>query len=90
MTPATVTRTISPDTLRTSALLDHACDKLHTAIAVLYVADQIDDSAMALNEFQLTEIICNSMPYDFNPEDLEVMTKNELYRMCYEALTSAM
>ena len=90
MTQATVTRTISPDTLRTSELLDHACDKLHTAIAVLYVADQIDDSAMALNEFQLTEIICNSMPGDITLEDLPYTSKSELYRMCYDELVAAM
>ena len=84
------TLTVSPATLRISEILDDACDRLHTAIAVLYVADQIADSAMALDEFQLTEIICNSMPYDFNPEDLEVMTKNELYRMCYQELKATM
>ena len=84
------TLTISPATLRTSELLDHACDKLHTAIVVLFVAGQIDERAMELDEFQLTEIICNSMPYDFNPEDLEVMTKNELYRMCYQELKDTM
>ena len=86
MTQATLT--ISPATLRTSEILDDACDRLHTAIAVLYAADQIADSAMALDEFQLTEIICDSMPYDFNPEDLASMNKSELYRMCYQELKS--
>ena len=84
------TLTISPATLRTSEILDDACDKLHTAIAVLYAADQIDDSAMALDEFQLTEIICDSMSGDMTLEDLAVMRKSEIYRMCCEELTAVM
>ena len=84
------TLTASPATLRTLEILDDACDKLHTAIAVLYAADQIDDSAMALDEFQLTEIICDSMSGDMTLEDLAVMRKSEIYRMCYEELTAVM
>ena len=84
------TLTVSPATLRISEILDDACDRLHTAIAVLYVADQIADSAMALDEFQLTEIICNSMPGDITLEDLRYTSKSELYRMCYDELVAAM
>ena len=84
------TLTASPATLRTLEILDDACDKLHTAIAVLYAADQIDDSAMALDEFQLTEIICDSMSGDMTLEDLAVMRKSEIYRMCYQELTAVM
>ena len=84
------TLTASPATLRTLEILDDACDKLHTAIAVLYAADQIDDSAMALDEFQLTEIICDSMPGDMTFEDLAVLGKSGIYRMCCEELTAVM
>ena len=84
------TLTVSPATLRTSEILDDACDKLHTAIAVLYCADQIADSAMELDEFQLTEIICDSMPGDMTFEDLAVLGKSGIYRMCCEELTAAM
>ena len=84
------TLTVSPATLRTSEILDDACDKLHTAIAVLYCADQIADSAMELDEFQLTEIICDSMPGDMTFEDLAVLGKSGIYRMCCEELTAVM
>ena len=84
------TLTISPATLRTSEILDHACDKLHTAIVVLFVAGQIDERAMELDEFQLTEIICNSMSGDITLEDLRYTSKSELYRMCYDELVAAM
>jgi len=86
MTPITITA----DTRRAAEILDDACDKLHTAIVVLFVAGQIDDSAMELDEFQLTEIICDSMDGDVTLEDLAVLSKNELYRMCYDELTAAM
>ena len=86
MTPITITA----ETSRAAEILDDACDKLHTAIAVLFVAGQIDDSAMELDEFQLTEIICDSMDGDVTLEDLAVLSKNELYRMCYEELKAAM
>ena len=74
MTLATLSRPVSAAALQVSELLDDACDKLHTAIAVLYVADQIADSAMELDEFQLTEIICDSMPGDITFEDLAVLS----------------
>ena len=51
---------------------------------------QIDERAMELDEFQLTEIICNSMPGDITLEDLPYTSKSELYRMCYDELVAAM
>jgi hypothetical protein len=45
---------------------------------------------MELDEFQLTEIICDSMDGDVTLEDLAVLSKNELYRMCYDELKAAM
>ena len=84
------TITAAPDTLRTLEILDDACDKLRTAIAVLYCADQIADSALAIDEFQLTEIICDSMPGDMTFEDLAVLGKSGIYRMCCEELTVVM
>ena len=84
------TITAAPDTLRTLEILDDACDKLRTAIAVLYCADQIADSALAIDEFQLTEIICDSMPGDMTFEDLAVLGKSGIYRMCCEELTAVM
>jgi hypothetical protein len=92
MTQATLT--ISPAALRISEILDDACDKLHNTIAVIYGASvdgfgtshQILERAVALDEFELTEIICNSMPYDFNSEDLSSMNESEIYRMCYNEL----
>jgi hypothetical protein len=84
------TLTIKAETRRTLEILDDACDKLHTAIAVLFVAGQIEQSAMDLDEFKLTEIICDSMPGDMTFEDLAVLGKSGIYRMCYHELTSVM
>ena len=90
MTLATLARPVSSAALQVSEILDDACDKLQTAIAVLYVADQIADSAMELDEFQLTEIICDSMPDDITFDDLAVLSKSEIYRMCHHELIAAM
>ena len=94
MTPITITA----ETRRISEILDDACDKLHTTISEIYVASvdgfgtprQLLERAMELDEFQLTEIICNSMPDDITLEDLRYTSKSELYRMCYDELVAAM
>ena len=97
MTLATLSRPVSPATLQISEILDDASDKLHTAIAVIYVASvdgfgtsrQVLERAMELDEFQLTEIICDSMSGDITLEDLAVLSKSEIYRMCYHELIAA-
>ena len=94
MTPIT----IKAETRRISEILDDACDKLHTTISEIYVASvdgfgtprQILERAMELDEFQLTEIICDSMPGDITFEDLAYVSESELYRMCYDELKAVM
>ena len=93
MTPITV----AAETRRISEILDDACDKLHTTISEIYVASvdgfgtprQILERAMELDEFQLTEIICNSMPDDITLEDLADVSESDLYRMCHQELVAA-
>ena len=86
MTPITVTAEI-----RTiSGIMDHACAKLHDAICLLVSCNQLDDSALGIDEFQSTEIICDSMYGDMTLEDLQDMDSRQIYRMCYEELKAAM
>ena len=90
MTPITVTA----ETRTISGIMDHACDKLHTTISEIYVASvdgfgtsrQILERAMELDEFQLTEIICDSMYGDMTLEELQDMDSRQIYRMCYNEL----
>ena len=93
MTPITVTA----ETRTISGIMDHACIKLHSTIAEIYVASvdgfgtsrQILERAMELDEFQLTEIICDSMPGDITLEDLQDLDSRQIYRMCYQELIAA-
>ena len=95
MTQATFT--ISPAALQVSEILDDACDKLHNTISDIYVASvdgfgtsrPVLERALELDEFQLTEIICNSMPGDITLEDLVYVSESEIYRMCYQELIAA-
>ena len=95
MTQATFT--ISPAALQVSEILDDACDKLHNTIFDIYVASvdgfgtsrPVLERALELDEFQLTEIICNSMPGDITLEDLVYASESEIYRMCYQELIAA-
>jgi len=98
MTLATLARPVSSAALQVSEILDDACDKLHNTIAEIYVASvdgfgtprQLLERAMELDEFQLTEIICDSMPDDITFDDLAVLSKSEIYRMCHHELIAAM
>ena len=98
MTLATLSRPVSAAALQVSEILDDACFKLHNTIAEIYVASvdgfgtprQLLERAMELDEFQLTEIICDSMSDDITFEDLAVLSKSEIYRMCYHELIAAM
>ena len=97
MTLATLARPVSSAALQVSEILDDACDKLHNTIAEIYVASvdgfgtprQLLERAMELDEFQLTEIICDSMPDDITFDDLAVLSKSEIYRMCHQELIAA-
>ena len=93
MTPITV----AAETRRISEILDDACDRLHATISEIYAASvdgfgtprQILERAMKLDEFQLTEIICDSMPDDITLEDLADVSESKLYRMCHHELVAA-
>jgi hypothetical protein len=86
MTPITVTA----ETRIISGIMDHACAKLYDAICRLVSCNQLDDSALEIDEFQATEIICDSMSGDMTLEDLQDMNSRQIYRMCYEELKAAM
>ena len=93
MTPITITA----ETRTISGIMDHACDKLHTMISEIYVASvdgfgtsrEVLERAMELDEFQLTEIICDSMYGDMTLEDLQDMDSRQIYRMCYQEVIAA-
>ena len=82
MTPITVTA----ETRTISGIMDHACAKLYDAICLLVSCNQLDDSAMEIDEFQATEIICDSMYGDMTLEELQDMDSSQIYRMCYNEL----
>ena len=82
--------TITAETRIISRIMDHACAKLHDAICLLVSCNQLDDSALGIDEFQATDIICDSMYGDMTLEDLQDMDSRQIYRMCYEELKAAM
>lgn len=86
MTPITVTA----ETRLISGIMDHACAKLQDAICLLVSCSQLDESALEIDEFQATEIICDSMYDDMILEDLQDMDSRQIYRMCYDELKAAM
>jgi len=86
MTPITVTA----ETRTISGIMDHACAKLQDAICLLVSCNQLDESAMEIDEFQATEIICDSMYGDMTLENLQDMDSRQIYRMCYDELKAAM
>ncbi len=86
MTPIAVTA----ETRLISGIMDHACAKLQDAICLLVSCSQLDESALEIDEFQATEIICDSMYDDMILEDLQDMDSRQIYRMCYDELKAAM
>ena len=86
MTPITVTA----ETRLISGIMDHACAKLYDAINLLVSCNQLDESAMEIDEFQATEIICDSMDGDMSFEDLQDLNSRQVFRMCYDELKAAM
>ena len=86
MTPITVTA----ETRTISGIMDHACAKLYDAICLLVSCNQLDESAMEIDEFQATEIICDSMYGDMTLEELQDMDSRQIYRMCYDEVKAAM
>jgi hypothetical protein len=86
MTPITVTA----ETRIISGIMDHACAKLQDAICFLVSCNQLDESALEIDEFQATEIICDSMHGDMTLEDLQDLNSRQIYSMCYDELKAAM
>lgn len=86
MTPITVTA----ETRTISGIMDHACAKLYDAICLLVSCSQLDESALEIDEFQATEIICDSMYGDMTLEELQDMDSRQIYRMCYDEVKAAM
>ena len=86
MTPITVTA----ETRLISGIMYHACAKLYDAICLLVSCSQLDETALEIDEFQATEIICDSMDGDMSFEDLQDLNSRQIYRMCYDELKAAM
>jgi hypothetical protein len=64
-------RLLCTKAMETAGIMDHACAKLYDAINLLVSCNQLDESAMEIDEFQATEIICDSMDGDMSFEDLQ-------------------
>jgi len=86
MTPITVTA----ETGLLAELMDDAVLKLQTAIDLLCACNQLDESFTELDQFALTQIICDSIDGDITLEDLEGMSKSEIFRMCHQELKAVM
>ena len=86
MTPITVTA----ETGLLAELMDDAVLKLQTAVDLLCACNQLDESLTELDQFALTQIICDSMDGGMTLEDLEGMSKSEIFRMCHQELKAVM
>ena len=72
--------------METAGIMDHACAKLYDAINLLVSCNQLDESAMEIDEFQATQVICDSMSGDMTFEDLDAMDEPDIFYMCLDEL----
>jgi|TARA_R110000822_G_C15184072_1_gene480670 hypothetical protein len=79
MTPITVTA----ETRRISGIMEDACEKLMEYSEFLRSKNKVSG---VLDEFQATQVICDSMSGDMTFEDLDAMDEPDIFYMCLDEL----
>ena len=64
---------------------EHLIDVMNEAVAKLMATVEFRHN-VTLDEFVLTDIICDSIPADMHWTELPEYTAGEIYQMCYQEL----
>ena len=63
--------------------MENACEKLMDYLDFLRSKNMVSG---ILDEFQATQVICDSMAGDMTLEDLDVMDEPDIFKMCFDEL----
>ena len=74
---------ITDDHRRINSIMENACEKLMDYSDFLRSKNKVSG---ILDEFQATQVICDSMPGDMTLEDLDVMDEPDIFKMCLDEL----
>ena len=74
---------ITDDHRRINGIMEDACEKLMDYSDFLRSKNKVSG---ILDEFQATQVICDSMPGDMTLEDLDVMDEPDIFKMCLDEL----
>jgi len=64
---------------------EHLCDVIDEAVAKLMAAVEFRHN-VTLDEFVLSDILCDSIPADMHWTELPNYHSGEIYQMCYQEL----
>lgn len=78
-----MTTITTDDHRRINGIMEDACEKLMEYFEFLRSKDKV--SGM-IDEFQATQVICDSMSGDMTLEDLDVMDEPDIFYMCLDEL----
>ena len=74
---------ITDDHRRINSIMENACEKLMDYSDFLRSKNKVSG---ILDEFQATQVICDSMTGDMTLEDLDVMDEPDIFKMCLDEL----
>jgi hypothetical protein len=78
-----MTITITDEHRRINSIMENACEKLMDYSDFLRSKNKVSG---ILDEFQATQVICDSMPGDMTLEDLNDMDEPDIFKMCLDEL----
>ena len=78
-----MTITITDEHRRINSIMENACEKLMDYLDFLRSKNMVSG---ILDEFQATQVICDSMAGDMTLEDLDVMDEPDIFKMCLDEL----
>ena len=78
-----MTITITDEHRRINSIMENACEKLMDYLDFLRSKNMVSG---ILDEFQATQVICDSMAGDMTLEDLDVMDEPDIFKMCFDEL----
>jgi len=74
---------ITDEHRRINSIMENACEKLMDYSDFLRSKNKVSG---ILDEFQATQVICDSMPGDMTLEDLNDMDEPDIFKMCLDEL----
>jgi len=74
---------ITDEHRRINSIMENACEKLMDYTDFLRSKNKVSG---ILDEFQATQVICDSMAGDMTLEDLDDMDEPDIFKMCLDEL----